>query len=109
MRLVVAAAFVVACACRASAPEAPTVSVEGAVARPGPQAWSADSTALDVLLRAEPLVGEADLEHVTLERELDGERRLLELDLARALERGDTSFNVVVRIGDVLHVDRRGH
>lgn len=105
--------FVVACglslfACRATPEPTPSVRVEGAVARPGPQAWREDSTALEVLLRAEPLEGGADLAHVTLERELDGERRVLELDLQRALERGDTTFNVFVRVGDVLRVERRG-
>ncbi|MCK6448214.1 MAG: hypothetical protein L6Q99_17650 [Planctomycetes bacterium] len=107
MRNVVAVCLFGLCACRATPDPAQSVRVEGAVARPGPQAWREDSTALEVLLRAEPLAGEADLAHVTLERELDGERRVLELDLRRAFERGDTTFNVFVRVGDVLHVERR--
>lgn len=106
--LAVCLVALVLASCRSTAAtDGDTLVVEGALACPGPQPWQADLTALEALLRAGPIDADADLEHVELWRELDGAMQYHELDLARALERGDTSFNVLVRVGDVLRVRRR--
>ncbi|MBI5432958.1 MAG: hypothetical protein HZA52_09030 [Planctomycetes bacterium] len=108
-RLAFALLALAASACRTtdSTDGSPVVSIEGAVARPGPQPWDADTTALEAVLRASPIESTCDLSRVELvRRECDGSLAMT-LDLRRALDSGDSTFNVLLHRGDVLRVPSR--
>ncbi len=108
-RLSLACLALAASACRAPDPGAgsPVISIEGAVAHPGPQPWDADTTALEAVLRAAPLDATSDLSRVELVRRENAGARSMTLDLRRALDSGDSTFNVLLLGGDVLRVPTR--
>jgi protein involved in polysaccharide export with SLBB domain len=77
--------------------------VEGCVARPGPVPLDGERTLLEAVLAAGPIDGRSDLGHVQLVRAAQP-RLELTVDVAAMLASGDSTSNVLLRPGDVLHV-----
>ena len=59
---------------------------------------------LEAVLAEPALAPGADLGRVQLVRHEPGDPLILTLDVARMTRTGDTTFNVLLRDGDVLHV-----
>jgi protein involved in polysaccharide export with SLBB domain len=105
-RLAAALVSLLVLACQSTrTPTGPVVIVEGAVAHPGAQTWHEDVTALEAVLRSAPTT-EARLAAVELVRAGNPPLRIV-LDLERMRISGDSTANVHVQPGDVLHVPAR--
>jgi protein involved in polysaccharide export with SLBB domain len=90
--------------CRSTDAPQPTCTVEGCVERAGPIEMTSDTTAFQAVMRAGPIEGRSDLGHVQLLRATPEGELSMNLDLARMVQAGDSSFNVLVQPGDVLKV-----
>ncbi len=81
-----------------------SVSVQGAVQRPGVYQLRGNDTLLDVIGQAGGLTGEHGRQIVVLRRAAEGAERRAEIDLARLVEQGDLSLNISLRPGDIVLV-----
>jgi len=82
---------------------AETCSVEGCVVRSGAMTLEGQRTVLEAIQIAGPIEGRSDLRNVRLVRGTDP-ATVITIDVEAMLETGDSSFNVLLRPGDVLHV-----
>jgi protein involved in polysaccharide export with SLBB domain len=82
---------------------AETCSVEGCVVRAGAMTLEGQRTVLEAIQLAGPIEGRSDLRNVRLVRSTDP-AMVIRIDVQAMLESGDSSFNVLLKPGDVLHV-----
>jgi protein involved in polysaccharide export with SLBB domain len=80
-----------------------TCSVEGCVVRPGAMTLEGQRTVLEAIRLAGPIEGRSDLRSVRLVRDTDT-AAVITIDVEAMQETGDSSFNVLLCPGDVLHV-----
>ncbi len=107
---VLALGFVTAlggCASTSTGSAANTCSVQGCVERSGPIALGGDDTVFEVVQQAQPIEGRSDLSRVQLQRKTPDGELSWQIDVARMLETGDSTYNVHVQPGDVVTVPSR--
>lgn len=81
-----------------------SVTVQGAVAKPGVYELFGQSTLLEILGRAGGLNSERGAEILILRRQADGEQESLQVDATRLVEEGDVSLNIGLLPGDIVMV-----
>ena len=83
------------------------VYVLGAVQKPGQYQITLQLKIVDVLSMAGGLQPTAVDEAVIQRRSPDGDDQIIKVNLRELLEKGDLALNVVVRGGDVIHIQER--
>lgn len=94
-------------ACRSSDPELARYTVEGAVEVSGEFQWHEDLTIWEAVMQSRPLEASCDLARVQLCRPSEDDSLVMMIDLQHVRETGDTTSNVRVHQGDVIHVPAR--
>jgi len=79
-------------------------SIDGAVELTGLQPLVEEMTVLEAVQRARPIVGTADLSRVQLTRTSFEVPLILTIDVQRMLDTGETTSNVLLRVGDSVLV-----
>lgn len=82
------------------------VLVLGEVVKPGQYPLVKDMKVMDAIAQAGGTKPEAKLGGTTLSREVDGERRVMEIPLDKLLAMGSGEGNFELQDGDVIHVPR---
>ena len=83
------------------------VVVLGAVKNPGQYLIALQLTIADVISMAGGVLSNAVDEAVIQRKSADGRDEVIKVNLRELLEKSDSSLNVVVRGGDVIHVQER--
>jgi polysaccharide export outer membrane protein len=81
-----------------------SVTVQGAVAKPGVYALFGQRTLLEVLGQAGGLNRERGADILVLRRAEAGQQESLQIDATRLVEEGDVSLNIQLRPGDIVMV-----